>query len=98
MPLRTTAETTSSIVGESSPRLTERNMIMGKSGETSPISDRLWTVQEASEYLNVSVTTLYGWRSAGVGGPPGRRLGNKLRYRPQDVRDWVAALSTEVAG
>ena len=60
--------------------------------------DRLWTVQEAAEYLNLSVATLYGWRSAGVGGPPGRLLGNKLRYRPQDVRDWVASLSTEVAG
>jgi hypothetical protein len=44
----------------------------------------------------VSVATLYGWRSAGVGGPPCRRVGARLRYRPQDVREWVASLSTEV--
>jgi predicted DNA-binding transcriptional regulator AlpA len=62
----------------------------------SGIADRLWTVHEVSEYLGISVATLYGWRSAGVGGPPGRLVGNKLRYRPQDVRDWVAELSTEV--
>jgi predicted DNA-binding transcriptional regulator AlpA len=62
----------------------------------SEISDRLWTVREVSAYLGVSVATVYGWRSAGVGGPPGRRIGKTLRYRPQDVRDWVASLSTDV--
>lgn len=71
-------------------------MIMEKVRAVSEISDRLWTVQEVSEYLGVSVATLYGWRSAGVGGPPCRRVGARLRYRPQDVREWVASLSTEV--
>lgn len=37
------------------------------------------------------------WRSKGTGGPPGRRIGKRLRYRPQDVRDWVASLPTGVA-
>ena len=69
---------------------------MTKPRPVSAIADRLWTVHEAADYLGISVATLYGWRSAGVGGPPGRRIGNKLRYRPQDVRDWVASLSTEV--
>lgn len=58
--------------------------------------DRLWSVQDVSEYLGVTVWTVYSWRSAGTG-PPGRRLGKRLRYRPQDVRDWVASLPTEVA-
>lgn len=58
--------------------------------------DRLWSVQDVSEYLGVTVWTVYSWRSAGTG-PPGRRLGRRLRYRPQDVRDWVASLPTEVA-
>lgn len=62
------------------------------------LEDRLWSVNEVSEYLGVSVATLYGWRSAGVGGPPGRLVGKRLRYRPQDVRDWVASLSTDVVG
>jgi predicted DNA-binding transcriptional regulator AlpA len=50
-----------------------------------------------SEYLGIPVQTLYAWRSA-LTGPPGRLVGRRLRYRPQDVRDWVAALPTEIAG
>lgn len=69
---------------------------MGVTREVSGIADRLWTAKEVSEYLGVSVATVYGWRSSGVDGPPGRRIGKTLRYRPQDVRDWVASLSTEV--
>jgi predicted DNA-binding transcriptional regulator AlpA len=61
------------------------------------IEDRLWSVRDVSEYLGISVQTLYAWRSAATG-PPGRRVGRRLRYRPQDVRDWVAALPTEIAG
>lgn len=61
----------------------------------SEMEDRLWSVQDVSEYLGVPVQTVYSWRSAGTG-PPGRRLGKRLRYRPQDVRDWVASLPTEV--
>ncbi|GAB3674175.1 helix-turn-helix domain-containing protein [Angustibacter aerolatus] len=56
----------------------------------------LWSVQEVAAYLNVPVNTLYGWRSQGCG-PDGRRVGKYLRYRPQDVRAWVEALSTSVA-
>lgn len=58
--------------------------------------DRLWTVQDVSYYLGVPVQTVYSWRSAGRG-PSGRRVGKRLRYRPSDVRAWVAALSSEVA-
>ena len=59
------------------------------------IADRLWSVQDVSEYLGVSVQTVYQWRSAGTG-PPGRRVGRRLRYRPADVRAWVESLPTEV--
>ena len=58
--------------------------------------DRLWSVEDASYYLGVPVQTLYSWRGQGVG-PPGRRVGRRLRYRPEDVKDWVAGLSTDVA-
>lgn len=70
---------------------------MGKSeiDETTVIIDRLWSVQDVSAYLGVPVDTLYQWRSEGTG-PPGRRLGKRLRYRPQDVRDWVESLPTVV--
>lgn len=58
--------------------------------------DRLWTVEDVSEYLAVPVRTVYAWRSAGTG-PPGRRVGKRLRYRAQDVVAWVDALPTDVA-
>lgn len=58
--------------------------------------ERLWSVQDVAEYLGVSVQTVYSWRGAGKG-PPGRRVGKRLRYRPEDVRAWVASLPTEVA-
>ncbi len=58
--------------------------------------DRLWSVQDVSAYLGVPVNTLYAWRSE-KRGPDGRRMGRYLRYRPEDVRAWVAGLSTEVA-
>lgn len=58
--------------------------------------DRLWSVQDVSYYLGIPVQTVYSWRSAGTG-PPGRRVGKRLRYRAEDVQEWVADLSTEVA-
>lgn len=58
--------------------------------------DRLWSVDDVAYFLDVPVNTVYGWRSAGVG-PPGRRVGRRLRYRPEDVRAWVEAQPTEVA-
>lgn len=57
--------------------------------------DRLWSVQDVSRYLGVPVNTLYAWRSE-CRGPVARRVGRYLRYRPEDVRAWVAGLSTEV--
>ena len=48
-----------------------------------------------SAYLGVPVDTIYAWRSAGTG-PPGASCGEAAAYRPQDVRDWVASLSTGV--
>lgn len=50
------------------------------------ISDRLWSVQDVSAYLGVPVHSIYTLRSTGPG-PAGRRIGRRLRYRPQDVRD-----------
>lgn len=48
----------------------------------------LWNVEEAAAYLGLSVETLYGWRCRKYG-PPGYRLGNQLRYRPEEVAAWV---------
>lgn len=50
----------------------------------------LWSVDEAAEYMKLSPQTLYGWRCKKYG-PPSYRLGNKIRYRPEEVRSWVDA-------
>lgn len=54
--------------------------------------ERLWTVQDVSEYLGVPVQTLYNWRSQGYG-PAGKRVGRCVRYRSEDVRRWFESLS-----
>ena len=51
----------------------------------------LWTVQDVSDYLRVPVQTLYSWR-AQRSGPPARRVGKYLRYRPADVERWLDSL------
>ncbi|HEY5845400.1 MAG TPA: helix-turn-helix domain-containing protein [Microlunatus sp.] len=55
------------------------------------VRDRLWSVEEVSYYLGVPVGTLYSWRVQRKG-PPCRRLGRVLRYRPADVEEWFSAL------
>jgi predicted DNA-binding transcriptional regulator AlpA len=57
------------------------------------ISERLWTIQDASQFLNVPVNTLYQWRVTGDG-PRAFKLGKHLRYDPADIRSW---LETRVA-
>lgn len=61
------------------------------------MKDRLWSVQDVAAYLVVPVATVYAWRTSGTG-PPGRRVGKRVRYRPDEVREWFASLPTEVAG
>lgn len=51
--------------------------------------DRLWTIDDVSAFLCVSVATIYQWRHRGEG-PPCIRLGKHLRFDPAAVRSWVA--------
>ena len=50
--------------------------------------ERLLTVEELAEYLGVPVATLYQWRHRGEG-PPGFRVGRYIRYRRNDVEQWI---------
>lgn len=61
-----------------------------------PLIAPLWTVQDVSDYLRVPVQTLYSWRAQGSG-PPARRVGKHLRYRPSDVVAWLDALDDGAA-
>jgi excisionase family DNA binding protein len=50
--------------------------------------DRLLTVDDLAEYLDVPVATIYAW-SYRRQGPPGFRVGRHLRFRQRDVVDWI---------
>jgi len=52
--------------------------------------DRLWSVQDLSDFLGVPVMTIYHWRRTGYG-PRGTRVGRYVRYRPEDVQAWLEA-------
>jgi excisionase family DNA binding protein len=49
--------------------------------------ERLLTIQEVADLLNVPVATIYGWNSRGTG-PKYHKLGRHARYRPSDVVAW----------
>ena len=49
--------------------------------------------QEVSKCLNVSVATLRRWRLE-KRGPMFVKVGSLVRYRPEDLDSWVAALPT----
>ena len=50
--------------------------------------DRLLTVDDLAEYLEIPVATVYAWRYRQEG-PPGFRVGRHLRYRWSDVERWI---------
>lgn len=56
----------------------------------------LWSVQDLADYLGVPVQTIYRWRKHEYG-PPGRKMGKHVRYRPADVERWIDSLSGWVA-
>ena len=49
--------------------------------------------QEVSKRLNISVATLRRWRLE-KRGPMFVKVGSLVRYRPEDLDSWVAALPT----
>ena len=50
--------------------------------------DRLLTVQELADFLDLPVRTLYTSRYRGEG-PVGFRVGKHIRYRWSDVDSWI---------
>jgi excisionase family DNA binding protein len=45
-------------------------------------------IPELAAYLGVPVSTLYVWRQRGEG-PPGFKVGKRVRYRASDVVAWL---------
>ena len=56
----------------------------------STIAEPLITEAEAAGILRVSLTTLRHWRREGRG-PVYRKLSRSVRYRPDDLADFIAA-------
>lgn len=50
--------------------------------------ERLLTQEEVAEKLQVKIRTLQTWRATGRG-PVTVRIGQQVRYRQQDVEDWI---------
>ena len=52
--------------------------------------DDLLTIAEAAEIVRCPVATLRYWRHVG-GGPCSFRVGRRVRYRRNDIYEWIAA-------
>jgi len=55
--------------------------------QTVPV-DALWDMQTTAKYLGVKDGTLYVWSSQGTGPAP-TKIGKKLMYRPEIVREYA---------
>lgn len=62
---------------------------MNRESKNSPLFfEKLWTVEELSEYLNVRVKTIYDWvhrRSI-----PYQKVNRALRFRPSAIEAWLS--------
>ena len=58
--------------------------------------DRLLTVDDLADYLDVPVATIYGWRYHRQG-PPGFRIGKHLRFRWSDIERWIEDRITQTS-
>lgn len=57
-------------------------------------SNDLLSLEEVADWLGLSAHTLYQWRyrsryGAKAEGPPGIRVGGRVRYRRADVEKWL---------
>ena len=59
--------------------------------------EQLISIDELSEYLGVSVKTIYDWRLTGHG-PCAIRVGRHLKYAISDVREWLVSQRESVPG
>ena len=50
--------------------------------------NKLMTIDEVAEYLQLPKSTIYQWRTR-RDGPPGYKLGRHVRYRRSEVDAWV---------
>lgn len=61
----------------------------GEAPQPPSVAERLLSVEELADYLEVPVKTIYTWRHRNTG-PKGFRVGKHVRFRWRDVQAWVA--------
>ena len=61
---------------------------MDKELSTHASSDPFLTTEELADYLKVSPSTVYDWRTNRTG-PKAYRIGKHTRYRASDVEAWL---------
>ncbi len=52
------------------------------------MNDKMLTINDVAEYLDIPKATLHAWSSRGIG-PKRYKVGRHLRYRRVDVDAWV---------
>ena len=52
------------------------------------LPERLLTVQDLADRMQVPVSTVYQWRKNGTG-PKAYRIGKYIRFRVSDVERWI---------
>jgi predicted DNA-binding transcriptional regulator AlpA len=63
---------------------------------TAAAMQKLWSTQELANFLGLPVQTIYQWRKRSYG-PPGRKMGRHIRYRPAEVERWIDGLDERAA-
>ncbi len=53
-------------------------------------AERLLTIEQLAESINVGKKRIYDWRYRRLG-PPSIKIGNTVRYRQSDVDQWLEA-------
>lgn len=54
---------------------------------------KLWSAEDVSNYLGISVKTLYDWRTRiPAKGPKAKMVGRHLRYKESEVIAWFESL------
>lgn len=60
--------------------------------EVTGLTDKLMTVKDLMEYLQVSQRTVYNLREAGL---PTIKIGNMVRYSKDEVDKWIKEQNKE---
>lgn len=64
------------------------SMASAETTDRSTARRRLWTPDDLADYLGVTLHCIYAWSSRGDG-PKVLHVGGRLRYRPEDVDEWL---------